>query len=74
MKRKPEDTLKRWLAPGAWEDANGNIHFALPDLLKHFGMADSPDNRRHLTRVIREIMEKEGSSVVERPNPPGYPK
>ncbi len=34
--------LKRYHAPGIWEDAAGDIHFNIPEIQKFLGIEDLP--------------------------------
>lgn len=45
-----------WLGPGVWIDRHGGLHFSLPELLAHFEIEDTPENRERMTRTIREQM------------------
>jgi hypothetical protein len=48
--------LKRYHAPGLWEDIDGNIHWSLPDVLKHIGVEDTPENRKEAMAAIQELV------------------
>jgi len=59
------------LAPGIWTDANGDLHFSLPELLALFDLPDTPENRAIATENIKAMMLKENPDVeiVERESP-----
>jgi len=63
------DTFVRYLMPGIWVDANGHHHLALPEMLAHCGLPDTPENRRLVTECVRELMAAHSPEmkVVERP-------
>jgi hypothetical protein len=45
--------FKRQLAPGFWEDTDGAVHISIPDVLAHFGLEDTPENRSLAVSYIR---------------------
>lgn len=48
--------MKTQLGPGVWEDDNGDVHVSIPDLLKHFHFADTPENRTVLDKVCKDVI------------------
>jgi hypothetical protein len=48
--------LKKRIAPGVWEDQNGAMHISIPELLKFFNIADTPENRDQMVRVAHEVI------------------
>lgn len=50
------DICKRIIAPGVWEDADGNLHFAIPEILAHCDLEDTPENRALATQMAREAL------------------
>ncbi len=63
--------LGRRIAPGMWEDADGNPHFSLPELLVFFELEDTPENRSIATKNIIEALrrDKPDLTIVERQTP-----
>lgn len=64
------------VAPGIWEDENGDPHFDIPALLQLFELEDHAENReiasRNLRDMLRERMPKAaiictGSPLTEKP-------
>lgn len=57
----------RRLAPGAWVDRNGGLHFSVPELLEYFGWPDTPETRAEcqamMSKILRELCP--GSNVIE---------
>jgi hypothetical protein len=46
------------LAPGAWVDKDGGLHYSVPELLELFGWPDTPENRRAVEEAILETVRK----------------
>ena len=59
------------LPPGAWTDKHGHLHFAIPDILLHLHIPDTPANREQLSKtLLRTIAEFDPSiQVIERQHP-----
>jgi hypothetical protein len=55
------------IVPGVWADADGNLHFSVPELLAIFGWPDDDDHRALLEQTIREVVAKQfpGVPIVE---------
>jgi len=67
MSDPARNQFKRQLAPGIWEDMNGNPHFSLPELLALVGLEDTPEHRAKLAAKIRAtIAEANPAKVRER--------
>lgn len=71
MSNENRDIMKKRIAPGIWEDMDGNVHFSLPELLAFFELEDTPENRRIATENIRETIRKQNPdcTIVERDKP-----
>lgn len=71
MKSSNRNRLKKRIAPGIWEDMDGNLHYSLPELLALFELEDTPDNRRIATENIRDVVSKANpaATIVERQTP-----
>lgn len=71
-KKSPNrNKLGRQIAPGIWEDANGNPHFSLPDLLALVDLPDTLENRKRVTDMIRQMLQEQDPEVriIERQTP-----
>jgi hypothetical protein len=49
--------LKRVLGPGVWEDADGGLHFAIPEILKFFGLPNTPENHKFVRDVAEQTLQ-----------------
>lgn len=58
--------MKR-LQPGVYDDGEGGLHLAIPELLAAHGVDDTPENRETLTRAAQEIFAKQGLTVEVQP-------
>lgn len=58
MSLSKRDTFVRWLDPLKifWEDANGHTHLSIADALKVFEIEDTPENRKRMIKLARELM------------------
>lgn len=63
--------IKRRIRPGVWEDAEGELHFILPEILAHLGWPDDEEHRRALTEILKETIQEvdSGAIIVERTGP-----
>jgi hypothetical protein len=52
-----------YIAPGAWLDRTGALHFSVPEILAHLGIPDTPDDRAFCVQVIREMLAREIPSI-----------
>lgn len=57
---------KRYIAPGIWIDGNDNVHFAVPEILAHLNVPDTPENREIVAEIARRITTEHGAQLVER--------
>lgn len=72
MKKSPNrNKLGKRIAPGIWEDKDGNPHFSLPELLALFKIEDTPENRKIATDNIIAMLRKANpdATIVERKSP-----
>lgn len=71
MSNENRNKLGKLIAPGIWEDKDGNVHFSLPELLALFELEDTPENRAIATENIKEMLRKQcpDVTIVERPTP-----
>lgn len=58
------DLVARHIGPGVWEDANGNLHFSLPDILAFTGLPDTPDNQKKLAEMISTMVRKKEQDAL----------
>ena len=52
------NVVKKIIAPGIWEDMNGQLHFNVPELLMLFGLEDTPENHRICIENIKQVIEQ----------------
>lgn len=45
-----------YLGPGVWVDRHGMMHFSVPEILQHFGLPDTPEQREHATRELGDLL------------------
>lgn len=66
-----KNTIAYRLDEGAWVDTDGNLHFSVPDILAHFGVEDTPENRQVMMMQLQDILSKEcpHAKIVERETP-----
>jgi hypothetical protein len=71
MKSPARNVLGKRIAPGIWEDKDGNPHFSLPELLALFDLEDTPRNREIAAANIREVIRQKNpaAKIVERKSP-----
>lgn len=50
--------LGKRLGPGIWEDADGHIHWSIPELLAMVDLPDTPENRDEVIRMLTALMKK----------------
>ncbi len=64
------NTLKRYHAPGIWEDINGDMHFSLPDICEHCGIEPTPENLELCRQALNEVRRRNGvqGKVIYRQN------
>lgn len=53
------------LAPGLYLDADGQAHLMIPELLDHFGYADTPENRDVCTKAALQVAREAGINAQE---------
>jgi len=65
------DQLGRRIAPGIWQDVEGNPHFSIPELLALVGLPDTPEHHDRLKASLRELLASEmpEAKIVERDHP-----
>lgn len=67
---KPENRnkLRHIISTGIWEDADGNPHFSLPDLLKMVDLEDTAENRKILTAMLHEVIAEHmpDATIIDR--------
>jgi hypothetical protein len=71
MSTPKRNQLKRYHGPGVWEDQEGGLHFSLPDILAHLGLADTPENQAMAEQVLRELLAKDSpqTKIIKRETP-----
>jgi hypothetical protein len=70
MSLTPRDTFVRYVDPlrTMWEDAEGNLHFSIPNALKAFGFPDTSEGRKAVAEIFKEAMDMD-AIIVDRPAP-----
>jgi hypothetical protein len=51
--------LRRQLAPGIWEDTEGALHLSIPEILQHFGLEDTQQNRDRMMDLAKELLAEQ---------------
>lgn len=57
MSADNRNKLKQRIAPGLWEDMDGNFHWSLPELLALVELEDTDENRAKLVEMLKEEMQ-----------------
>jgi len=52
------------LAPGIWLDADGDVHFSIPELLAMVDLEDTPANREEIAQLVTAIMGRHGLPII----------
>lgn len=52
------------LAPGVWVDADGDVHFSVPELLAMVDLEDTPANREEVAQMVAGIMRRHGLPII----------
>ena len=58
------DTFSKRIAPGIWQDAEGNFHHSTRELLAMVGLEDTPENRDALKRLITQVLKQHNPNVT----------
>lgn len=83
MSLSKRDTFVRYMDPKKtiWEDANGDMHYSIENMLKAFDLPDTPETRERVAEIIRESFnalpeDHRPKKIVERliPDHPDYYK
>lgn len=64
--------LGKRIAPGFWEDADGNAHVSIPELMQVVGLEDTPENHEKVKQMIVEMLTKDNNpdqSIIFRKTP-----
>jgi hypothetical protein len=58
---------EKWvrIAPGVYDDGAGTMHLVVKELLEANGYLDTPENRQTILEVARELMMRDGITVIE---------
>jgi hypothetical protein len=66
--RNGRNRMKKRIAPGIWEDLDGNIHWSIAELLMLVDLPDTPENREAVTAMLRQQMRaiNPQAMIVER--------
>jgi hypothetical protein len=72
MSLSGRDKFVRYLDPQriVWEDADGNVHFSIPNALAAFDLEDTPEHRAAVTQIMAQQLKQAGAGeIVYRPAP-----
>jgi hypothetical protein len=58
IRRAPEK-LDRYLGPGVWVDTDGGLHFSAPEIMAHFGVPDTAENREACMQMMQELLAEQ---------------
>jgi hypothetical protein len=54
-----------YIAPGVWLDDDGEIHFALPEILAYMGIEHTPESEAWLREALaKELLQNTPNAVV----------
>lgn len=53
----------RRVAPGIWLDANGDVHFSVPELLAFVDLEDTPENREAVVEMAIETFRAQNPTA-----------
>lgn len=65
--------FKQYLAPGVWMDMDGGVHFAIPEILAHLGLENSPENHRMIREELSKICRAPDTKIIHRYDKDGKP-
>jgi hypothetical protein len=51
--------IRRQLAPGIYEDAEGTVHVDVPEVLAVLGWEDTPQNREDCSQIWRGLIRSQ---------------
>jgi hypothetical protein len=59
--------MTKRLGPGVWVDAEGALHFSIPELLEMIGLPATAENQEWAADLVREIIQREApqAEVIE---------
>jgi hypothetical protein len=60
--------------PGAWIDANGDYHIAVPEVLAALGLPSSPAHRAEAIKIIEKTLKEMGVTTKVRLKPDPLPE
>ena len=71
MKTDNKNTMAANLGSGMWIDADGNLHFSIPDMLDSFGLPHTEENWNAMKQIAMEIVKKESPNtpIIYRESP-----
>jgi hypothetical protein len=54
------------VAPGIWLDADGGVHFSVPELLALVALPNTPANRAIVTEMLTRELAQTGTAAIIR--------
>ncbi len=66
MSLSKRDTFVRYVDPQriVWQDADGNLHFSIPNALRAFDLEDTPENRAAATEMMMAMIKDAGAKQI----------
>ncbi len=58
MSTDKRNVVKRIIAPGIWQDGDGNVHWSIPGLLAVADIEDTPANRLAVMQIVKDVIRK----------------
>lgn len=53
-----DPSFVKWIAPGMWLDKTDAVHFCIPEIHRHLGLPDTPEDRLESGTMLMEIVKK----------------
>lgn len=53
--------LGKRIAPGFWEDADGNGHVSITELMEMFEIEDTPENHEQIKKMLVEMLSNKNN-------------
>ena len=60
----PRNQMRRRIAPGIWEDMEGNPHISVTELLDMVGLPNTPENCAAAMKSLNEIVRQQNPNAT----------